>query len=112
MRSEYVFYDSQGRPFNQITRSFQASLGRAGIEAFRFHDLRHTFARHFVMRGGSLKELQELLGHKTLTMGYAHLSQEHKRKAVNLLNGLTAPKVVKSKCHIFKIQHFKGWLSC
>jgi len=63
------------------------------------------------MRGGSLTELQELPGHKTLTMGYAHLSQKHKKKAVNLLNGLTAPKVVKSKCHIFKIQYFKGWVS-
>ena len=33
------------------------------------------------------------MGHKTMnmTMRYAHLSQEHKKKAVNLLNGLTAP---------------------
>ena len=46
------------------------------------------------MRGASLKELQEILGHKTMTMTlrYAHLSQEHKKKAVNLLNGLTASK--------------------
>jgi len=44
------------------------------------------------MKGGSLKAVQELLGHKDIkmTMRYAHLSQEHKRKAVNLLNGLTA----------------------
>jgi hypothetical protein len=27
-----------------------------------------------------------------MTTRYAHLSQEHKKKAVNLLNGLTAPK--------------------
>jgi hypothetical protein len=26
----------------------------------------------------------------TMTLRYAHLSQEHKKKAVNLLNGLTA----------------------
>jgi hypothetical protein len=26
-----------------------------------------------------------------MTVRYAHLSQEHKKKAVNLLNGLTAP---------------------
>ena len=66
---------------------------------FRFHDCRHCFASHFVMRGGSLKDLQEILGHKslTMTMRYAHLSQEHKKKAVNLLNGLTAPQ--KGTCH-------------
>jgi integrase len=111
LRSEYVFCDNLGRPFNQITKSLQASLGRAVIEDFRFHDLSHTLVRHFVMRGGSLTELQELRGDKTLTTRYAHLSQEHKKKAVNLLNGRTAPKVVKSKCHIFKIQYSKGCLS-
>ena len=41
-----------------------------------------------------MKDLQEILGHKTLTMTmrYAHLSQEHKKKAFNLLNGLTSKK--------------------
>jgi hypothetical protein len=39
-----------------------------------------------------LKDVQELLGHKTMSMTliYSHLSQEHKKKAVDLLNGLTA----------------------
>jgi len=99
LRSKYVFCDSKGRPFKQINRSFQASLKKAGIGDFRFHDLRHTFASHFVMRGGSLKDLQEILGHKslTMTMRYAHLSQEHKKKAVNLLNGLTAS--LSGNCH-------------
>jgi hypothetical protein len=38
-------------------------------------------------------------GHKTMTMTlrYAHLTQEQKRKAVNLINGLTASK--KAVCH-------------
>jgi hypothetical protein len=37
--------------------------------------------------------------HKTMTMTlrYVHLTREHKKKAVNLLNGLTASK--KSDCH-------------
>jgi hypothetical protein len=44
-----------------------------------------------VMRGASLKDLQELLGHKSMSMVLrcAHLTQEHKKKAVNLLQGLT-----------------------
>ena len=51
------------------------------------------------MRGGTLKELQEILGHKniTMTMRYAHLGQEHKKKTVNLLHGLTASK--NGTCH-------------
>jgi integrase len=70
---------------------FKEALKRAVIEDFRFHDLRHTFASHMLMRGAGLKDVQEILGHKTMTMTlrYAHLSGEHKRRAVNLLSGLT-----------------------
>jgi integrase len=44
-----------------------------------WHMLRHTFASHFVMRGGSLLALQRLLGHSTPTMAmkYAHLAPDH-----------------------------------
>ena len=53
--------------------------------------------------GCQLAGCQEILGHKTMTMTlrYAHLSQDHKKKAVNLLNGLTARKspAEKSVCH-------------
>jgi integrase len=90
LTSEYVFTYAM-RTFTRVDRAFKGALRRARIEDFRFHDLRHCFASHLVMRGASLKEVQELLGHKTMTMTlrYAHLSQEHKKQAVNLLNGLT-----------------------
>jgi integrase len=82
---------------NDVKTSFNSACRRSGITDFRFHDLRHTFASQLIMRGGTLKDVQELLGHKTMTMTlrYAHLTQEHKQKAVNLLNGLTASPV----CH-------------
>jgi integrase len=50
------------------------SLGRTRA-AIRFHDLRHTFASHWVKAGGDLFKLQKILGHKTvqMTMRYAHL---------------------------------------
>jgi integrase len=94
-----------------IKRSFSKALEKAGIEDFKFHDLRHTFASHLIMRGASLKEVQEILGHKTMTMTlrYAHLSQEHKKKAVNLLNGLTAsPTMCDKNCH----KHVTNHKSC
>lgn len=76
---------------NSIKTSFRSAVKAAEIEDFRFHDLRHTFASHMIMRGASLKNVQEILGHETLdmTLRYAHLSQEHKQQAVQLLNGLT-----------------------
>lgn len=69
-------------------------MKKTWIEDFRFHNLRHTFASHLIMNGASLKDVQELLGHKdmTMTLRYAHLSREHKRTAINRLNGLTAAK--------------------
>jgi integrase len=87
-----VIQNEPGDRINSVKVSFSAAIRRAKIQDLRFHDLRHTFASHFVMRGGSLKDLQEILGHKTMTMTlrYSHLSQDHKMKAINLLNGLTS----------------------
>lgn len=97
LKSPYVF-TFQGKPISDIKNAFNAAVKRAGIEDFRFHDLRHTFASHLIMRGGTLKDVQELLGHKsmTMTLRYAHLSQEHKKAAVNLLMGLIKPETKKS----------------
>ena len=90
LTSEYVFTYAR-RTITKVDRAFHGALKRAGIEGFTFHDLRHTFASHLIMRGASLKEVQELLGHKTVTMTlrYSHLAEENKKKAVGLLNGLT-----------------------
>jgi len=89
--SPHVFIYA-GKKVGRVPVSFYSALKRAGIENFRFHDLRHTFASHLVMRGASLKEVQELLGHKDIkmTMRYAHLAQENKKTAVSLLNGFAS----------------------
>jgi integrase len=108
LQSEYVFtYSKSRRKFKRSYTSFNAALKRAGIEDFHFHDLRHTFASHVIMRGGSLKDVQELLGHKTMTMTlrYAHLSQEHKRNAVNLLNGLIGKKSMSQNVTLIRPQY-------
>ena len=63
---------------------------RAGLPGFRFHDPRHTCASHLTMKGRPLKEIQEVLGHKSFstTLRYAHLSPMHLRTAVESLDGL------------------------
>ena len=58
--------------------------GQAGLEDFRFHDLRHTFASRMAMDGRSLAEIAAALGHRTLAMvqRYAHLTDSHVQTAM------------------------------
>ena len=92
--SPYVFCGPDGKRLYWVSTSFSTACKKVGLEDFRFHDLRHTFASQLVMRGASLKAVQELLGHADLkmTMRYAHLSQEHLKESVNLLNSLSSGK--------------------
>lgn len=64
--------------------AWERALARAGIADFRFHDLRHSAASYILMSGGTLAEVAEVLGHKTLSMvkRYAHLSPDHVRGVV------------------------------
>jgi integrase len=69
-----------GEPIKQVsTRAWYKALERAGIENFRFHDLRHTWASWHVQSGTPLLALQELGGWETERMvrRYAHLAADH-----------------------------------
>lgn len=90
-RQGSVFKRKNGEDWGQIRTAFENAVVLAGLPDFRFHDLRHTAASHMVMRGRPLKEVQEVLGHKSfsMTLRYAHLSPKHLRSAVESLNGLT-----------------------
>jgi integrase len=88
--SPYLFCHPDGARLLRIDRAFHSALKRAGIEAFRFHDLRHTFASRLAMRGQSLEIIGTLLGHKGPKMikRYAHLSPASLKAAVTTLDDL------------------------
>lgn len=75
-------------PFVSCSAAFRKAIERAGIELPRgqlTHVCRHTFASHFIMKGGDILTLQKILGHSDikLTMRYAHLSPQHMDGVVN-----------------------------
>lgn len=77
---------------------FAPACEEAGIspDEYTWHNNRHTFCSWIAMSGGTLKDIQELAGHKSIQMSarYAHLSGDHKRKVVESLsrNQQHAPK--------------------
>jgi integrase len=101
-RTSYLFCKPDGSRIGNPKKAFIGACRRAGIDDFRFHDLRHTYASWWVQDGGDLYRLSRILGHATLQMSsrYAHLrtddlhdelervaqkrSQEHQIEAPNL----------------------------
>ena len=65
-------------------RAWMTALKRAELSDFRFHDLRHTAASYLAMNGAGIREIADILGHKTLAMvqRYSHLTQDHKAAVV------------------------------
>jgi integrase/recombinase XerD len=87
-RSDYVFCTlTGGQVKDAYVREMLARYGaKAGIEIrCRPHLLRHTFASEFLEQGGTIIELQYLLGHSDpkTTMIYTHVSNARLRKWLN-----------------------------
>ena len=75
---------------NANTHAWKNALKRAGIEDFRWHDLRHTWASWHRMQGTPTHELQQLGGWKTGAMveRYAHLASDHLASAAARLDSV------------------------
>lgn len=69
-------------------RVFDPVIKNAAIRKIRVHDLRHTFAAHFVMNGGSIYDLKQILGHREIEMTerYAHLAPDYLKGRTSILN--------------------------
>lgn len=84
-------FSYRGEPITQVnTKAWRKALERVGIEDFRWHDLRHTWASWHVQSGTPLHVLQELGGWECVEMvrRYAHLSSEHLVEYVDRLSRL------------------------
>lgn len=91
--SRWVF-TFKGKPIQQVTtKAWYKSLTRAGIEDFRWHDLRHTWASWLTQSGVPLNVIQEMGAWESAEMvrRYAHLAPEqfsqHAKVVDLMLNG-------------------------
>jgi integrase len=84
-----VFVEDTGEPWTpkSFAKAFTEACEQAEVKVSGPHVLRHTFASRLVMAGVDLRTVQELMGHKsiTMTLRYAHLSPHHKRHAMETL---------------------------
>lgn len=87
-----VFADCTGNflPQRTFMDKYHMFLEKYNIQNVRFHDLRHTFASLLIEEDVSMKVVQELLGHSTITTSmdiYTHISDKKKEEALKLIRG-------------------------
>ncbi len=86
---EFVCPDNDGSAERDWRRWFEIAVKGAGLKGFHYHDVRHTFASRALEKGATIREVQELLGHKTLKMTerYLHVAPSHLTAAAEKLVG-------------------------
>ena len=84
----FVFTEADGSVWGtRLWKLFNEACEEAGIDDFRPHDARHTFASRLMQNGAGIENVQALLGHRNLnmTMRYAHHAPSQLKSAVDLL---------------------------
>jgi len=77
---EYVFHDDHNKPISRFTiyRIVREHMEKAGIKGPKLcsHRIRHAFGKNFLVEGGDLRSLQEIMGHTDIktTQKYATLN--------------------------------------
>jgi len=79
-KGEAVFYSHKGQPMtrNSVYRTVSTHMRKAGIQGPKLgaHRIRHAFGKGYLVSGGDLRSLQNLMGHRriTTTEKYAELN--------------------------------------
>lgn len=89
---QFVFTNDDGSYINQYSSryEFNTILKAAGLEGFRFHDLRHTYAVNAIRAGDDIKSVQGNLGHATAAFTldrYGHFTERMKTDSAARMEG-------------------------
>lgn len=84
---ETLFLNNRGRALTRVMvfTLLRQAVRDAGIDKrVSPHTFRHSFATHLLEGGASIRQVQELLGHESITTTeiYTHLDNEHLRQTV------------------------------
>lgn len=87
---DYVFLGPDGVPIDpqHVYRLMGQLREKANISKIRFHDLRHTFASHFMMNQGNITQLALILGHtdQRVTNRYIHFAPDYLDSAAGIVS--------------------------
>lgn len=90
-----VFHSVEPDKPLRFDKRIQRAIREAGLQDFRWHDLRHTTASYLSMLGAGQREVMEALHHKSMksSQRYQHLTSDHLRGLMNrLTNTVLAEK--------------------
>lgn len=87
--AEVVFLNRRGKKLSRVMvfNIIKAAVEAAGIDKnVSPHTFRHSFATHLLQGGASIRQVQELLGHESITTTeiYTHLDSGHLRRTMDL----------------------------
>lgn len=81
LETDRLLIDKYRKPITDdaIKMLFQRLRKKTGIKRLKPHLLRHTFATRYLINGGDIFSLQQILGHKSLEMvrRYMHLASSY-----------------------------------
>jgi integrase/recombinase XerD len=85
---DIVFLSNRGRQLSRVmifTLIKRAALCADITKCVSPHTFRHSFATHLLEGGASIRQVQEMLGHESITTTeiYTHLNEEHLRDTID-----------------------------
>lgn len=81
-----------------IRKALGRGLASAGLPHIRFHDLRHSAATMLLAAGGSLRDVQEMLGHASYALTadtYAHVLDDQRQATAERIERTLGAAIVR-----------------
>jgi integrase len=99
------FNDKTKKPRTDLKNGFGTACVIAGLDDFRFHDLRHTAATRLADAGTNTREIMAILGHRCIQTSarYTHASTEEMERAMELVASYKREQSFNSEKNLGKI---------